>query len=96
MLPRSAVLPAKCVILDEFLVPQELEELTRFTLEHEGDFSGSEVVSPVANGGVVNYEHRRSRVLTDLGQHRERVLSRIRSVLPQVLAALGLARRLRG
>jgi len=78
------------VVLDEFLAPQELEELTRFTLERESEFSASEVVSPVADGGVVNYEHRRSRVLTDLGQHQERVLSRIRSVLPQVLAELGM------
>jgi hypothetical protein len=45
---RAAILPAKCVVLDEFLAPQELDELTRFTLEHEGDFSASEVVSPVA------------------------------------------------
>jgi SM-20-related protein len=90
VLPRAAVLPAKCVILDEFLAPQEVEELTRFTVDREGDFSASEVVSPVADGGVVNYEYRRSRVLSDLGQHQERVLGRIRSVLPQVLAELGM------
>ena len=29
---RSSVLPAKCVVLDEFLAPQELEDLTRFTI----------------------------------------------------------------
>ena len=35
------------MVLDEFLAPQELEELTRFTLEHEADFNVSEVVSPM-------------------------------------------------
>jgi len=83
-------LPAKCVVLDEFLAPQELDELTRFTLEHEGDFSTSEVISPTADGGVVNYEHRRSRVLMDLAQHQDLVLERIKAVLPQVLQTLGM------
>jgi SM-20-related protein len=88
VLEKPATLPAKCVVLDEFLAPQELEDLIRYTLEHEGDFCASEVVSPVAEGGVVNYEHRRSRVLLDLGQHRDVLLRRIQSVLPQVLDQL--------
>jgi Rps23 Pro-64 3,4-dihydroxylase Tpa1-like proline 4-hydroxylase len=90
---RPVVLPAQCVVLDEFLAPQELEELTRFTLEHEADFSASEVVSPSAegDGGIVNYEHRRSRVLMDLAHHQEVMLARIKAVLPQVLEKLGMA-----
>ena len=87
---RPAVLPAQCVVLDEFLAPQELEELTRFTLEHEADFSASEVVSPSADGGIVNYEHRRSRVLMDLAHHQDLLLERIKAVLPQVLDKLGM------
>jgi SM-20-related protein len=87
---RPANLPARCVVLDEFLAPQELEELTRFTLEHEAAFSASEVISPSANGGVVNYEHRRSRVLMDLAQYEDLMLERIKAVLPQVLAKLGM------
>jgi SM-20-related protein len=87
---QAATLPAKCVVLDEFLAPQEVEELTRFTLEHEAAFSASEVISPVADGGVVNYEHRRSRVLMDLEQHQEVMLQRIRGVLPQVVRELGM------
>ena len=82
-------LPARCVVLDEFLAPQELEELTRFTLEHEAAFSTSEVISHSANGGVVNYEHRRSRVLMDLEKHQDVMLERIKAVLPQVLDAIG-------
>lgn len=83
-------LPARSVVLDEFLAPQELEELTRFTLEHEADFSASEVVSPVADGGVLNYEHRRSRVLMDLAHYQDLVLDRVKAVLPQVLQKLGM------
>lgn len=87
---RPSVLPGQCVVLDEFLAPQELQELTRFTLEHEAGFSASEVVSPDADGGIVNYEHRRSRVLMDLGQHQDVMLERIKAALPQVLNKLGM------
>jgi len=87
---RPPVLPAQCVVLDEFLAPQELEDLMRFTLEHESDFSASTVVSPSAESGVVNYDHRRSRVLMDLAQHQDVMLERIKSVLPQVLDKLGM------
>jgi len=83
-------LPAHCVVLDEFLAPQELEELTRFTLAHESNCSASEVVSPTADGGVVNYEHRRSRVLMELDQYHALMLDRVRAVLPQVLQKLGM------
>jgi Rps23 Pro-64 3,4-dihydroxylase Tpa1-like proline 4-hydroxylase len=87
---RPLVLPAQCVVLDEFLAPQELEELTRYTLEHEADFSASEVISPTADGGIVNYEHRRSIVLMDLAHHQDLILARIKAVLPQVLEKLGM------
>ena len=87
---RPSVLPARCVVLDEFLAPQELEQLTRFTLEHESDFSASSVVSPNAESGVVNYDHRRSRVLMDLAQYEDLMLDRVRSVLPRVLDQLGM------
>ena len=87
---RPEVLPAHCVVLDEFLAPQELQELTRYALEHESEFSASEVVSPTHAKGVVNYEHRRSRVLMDLGLHENVMLARIKTVLPQVLEKLGM------
>jgi Rps23 Pro-64 3,4-dihydroxylase Tpa1-like proline 4-hydroxylase len=87
---RPLVLPAQCVILDEFLAPQEVEEVVRFTLAHEADFSNSEVVSPKAVSGVVNYEYRRSRVLMDLAHHQDIMLERIKAVLPQVLHKLGM------
>jgi SM-20-related protein len=85
-----AKLSAKCVVLDEFLAAQEVDQLTRFTLEHESEFRASEVVSPTAAGGVINYEHRRSCVLMNLGPHQDLILERIRTVLPQVLKELGM------
>jgi Rps23 Pro-64 3,4-dihydroxylase Tpa1-like proline 4-hydroxylase len=88
---KPAVLPANCVVLDEFLAPEELSELTRFAIEHETDFHASEVVSPSSENGVVNYEHRRSRVLTDLPRHERVIFERIKTVLPQVLQKLGMS-----
>ncbi len=87
---RPETLPAKCVVLDEFLAPRELEDLTRFTVEHEAAFSASEVISPTADSGVINYEHRRSSVLMDLAQHQDMMVERIKAVLPQVLHKLGM------
>jgi Rps23 Pro-64 3,4-dihydroxylase Tpa1-like proline 4-hydroxylase len=91
VLEKPSRLPAHCVVLDEFLAPQEMEELIRFALQHEADFAASEIVSPVMDGGgVVNYEHRRSRVLMDLGPCQELIVERIKAVLPQVLGKLGM------
>ena len=87
---RPETLRANCVVLDEFLAPQELDELTRFTLEHEADFQSSEVYSPSAQMGVINDDYRRSRVLMDLPEQQEIILARIKSVLPQVLEKLGM------
>ena len=83
-------LSARCVVLDEFLSPQELAELTRFTMEHQADFEASEVLSPHAEKGVVNYDHRRSLVLTELGSQQDVIVERIKSVLPQVLRKLSM------
>jgi Rps23 Pro-64 3,4-dihydroxylase Tpa1-like proline 4-hydroxylase len=87
---RAQVLPAQCVVLDEFLAPQELAELTSFALEHEAEFRSSEVISPTTEGGVINYDHRRSRVMMDLGRHQDVIMERIQKVLPQVLEKLGM------
>ena len=87
---RPQKLEARCVVLDEFLAPQELDELTCFTLENESQFQVSEVLSPNAEKGVVNYDHRRSRVLTELGRYQDMVLDRIKAVLPQVLKKLDM------
>jgi Rps23 Pro-64 3,4-dihydroxylase Tpa1-like proline 4-hydroxylase len=86
----AAIGQDQCVVLDEFLAPQELKELIRYTLKHEGDFRNSEVVSPSGGMGVSDYTHRRSRVLMEMGPHEEAILSRIRHVLPRALEQLGM------
>jgi Rps23 Pro-64 3,4-dihydroxylase Tpa1-like proline 4-hydroxylase len=78
------------VVLDEFLAPQEMQELMRYTLEGEAQFTASEVISPSGEPGVTDYNHRRSRVLMELGPHEEVILNRIRLVLPKVLQQLGM------
>jgi len=91
---NTAVLPerlaARCVVLDEFLSPQEVAELMQFTLDHQADFEISEVISPTAEDGMVNYDHRRSQVLMDLGRHQDLILDRIKSVLPDILKKLDM------
>jgi hypothetical protein len=81
---------AQCVVLDEFLAPQELDELVTYALEHEEEFENSAVISPSGEPGVTDYNHRRSRVLMDLGKHQDVILERIRCVLPRVLDQLGI------
>lgn len=85
------VLPAQCVIFEEFIVPAELERLTRYALEHETDFRVSEVLSPGVTGGKIDHEHRRSRVLSEPGEELNPLLERVRACLPRVLPKLGLA-----
>jgi SM-20-related protein len=80
----------KCVVLDEFLAPQELDELVSYTLQHEEQFQCSEVISPNGEPGMIAFDHRRSRVLMDLGKHEAIILDRIRGVLPRVLDQLGV------
>ncbi|PYX71315.1 MAG: hypothetical protein DMG78_15765 [Acidobacteria bacterium] len=87
---RPEELQANCVVLDEFLSPQELDALTRFTLEHESDFQDSEIYSPSMEKGVINDDFRRSRVLMELEEQQEIMLARIKSVLHQVLERLGM------
>jgi Rps23 Pro-64 3,4-dihydroxylase Tpa1-like proline 4-hydroxylase len=71
-------------------MPQELEQLTEFALEHEANFEASEVISPESEGGVVNHSQRRSRVWMELGEQQEVILGRIKTVLPRVLETLGM------
>lgn len=90
VLEASAMVRPQCVVLDEFLAPQELDELMNFALQHEPDFRSSEVISPSGDPGVTDYTHRRSQVLMDLGKHQEIILERIRGVLPSVLDQMGV------
>jgi len=90
VLEAPAIVPVESVVLDEFLAPHELDELVAYALQHESEFQSSEVISPSGDPGVIDYEHRRSRVLMDLGKHQEVILERIRCVLPRVLDQFGI------
>lgn len=83
------LLKAKCVVLDEFLAPAELEALMRYAQMHEPHFRVSEVISPGVPGGAVDFEYRRSMVLFELGDPGSALLERARAYLPRVLEKLG-------
>lgn len=82
-------LPANCVIFEEFLIPSDLDVLTRFTLEHEADFRVSQVLSPGVQGGRIDHEHRRSRVLSEPGEAIKTLVDRVKACLPRILPKLG-------
>ncbi len=86
---RAEFLPAHCVLLPEFLSPQELQGIIQYAVRHENDFRVSEVVSPGVPGGSIDFESRRSRVLLDLGEHRDVLLDRIKLAWPLILKQLG-------
>ncbi|MGA8431020.1 MAG: 2OG-Fe(II) oxygenase [Candidatus Sulfotelmatobacter sp.] len=90
VLERTDVAQASCVVLDEFLAPKELQELTEFTLAHQAEFHTSEVVRQESMQGAVDEGHRRSRVLVDLGKYQDLILSRIQLALPLVLSRLNI------
>jgi Rps23 Pro-64 3,4-dihydroxylase Tpa1-like proline 4-hydroxylase len=87
---EADLLPAQCVVFDEFLAPAEMNELLRYGLQHEADFEVSEVVAP-GLGGTVDFDNRRSRVLMDLDKHEDVLVNRLRACLPRVFARLNHA-----
>jgi hypothetical protein len=89
VLEETSFLPARCVVFDEFLVPAELERLMQHTLDHEGDFVISEVISPGVNAGTIDYEARRSRVLMNQDEQTAVLTTRIQAFLPRILQKLG-------
>ena len=89
VLERSDVITGQCVVLNEFLAPQELQELTRFALEHEAEFRTSEVIGQDSQEAV-DQAHRRSQVLMDLGKYQDLILCRIQSAMPLVLSRLNM------
>jgi Rps23 Pro-64 3,4-dihydroxylase Tpa1-like proline 4-hydroxylase len=89
VLEAADYLPAECVVLDEFLTSAELNTLRQYVLEQEMRFEISEVLSPGVAGGAVDYDHRRSRVLMDLGGHESVIVDRLLTCLPRVLQKWG-------
>ena len=82
--------PARCVIFEEFLAPAELQNLMQEVLRREMEFEISEVISPGATGGTVDFEYRRSRVLMDTGVHHAVILDRIQSCSCRLFEKLAL------
>jgi len=89
VLEASDYLSAQCLVLDEFLTLAELNTLRQYVLEQEMRFEISEVVAPGITGGAVDYEHRRSRVLMDLGGHEKVIVDRLLACLPRILEKWG-------
>lgn len=83
------IIPANCAILEEFLVPQELDSVVRYALEHEAEFKTSQVIAPGGGTSMVDFEHRRSHVLMELGALRNVLVQRLQSCWPQLLRRLG-------
>jgi SM-20-related protein len=81
---------APVLVLDEFLAPQELARLAQFVEAQESEFVMSEVIAPGAAAGAVDFDHRRSRVLYELGEYEALIPGRILSYLPRILPAVGL------
>jgi Rps23 Pro-64 3,4-dihydroxylase Tpa1-like proline 4-hydroxylase len=89
VMERPEFQKAQFVVLEEFLAPEELRELTDYALSHEAEFSLSEVIAPGSDGSTVDYEHRKSRVLMDAGKHQNVILNRIHAALPMVMQRFG-------
>jgi Rps23 Pro-64 3,4-dihydroxylase Tpa1-like proline 4-hydroxylase len=89
--PPAEFLAASCVVFDEFLAPEELQQLSSYVFAHEADFRISEVVSPGVQGqSEVDYEHRKSKVLQELGPFRQMMGDRLNACLPRVMQKLGM------
>jgi Rps23 Pro-64 3,4-dihydroxylase Tpa1-like proline 4-hydroxylase len=81
-------LPARMLVLDEFLAPEELQDLMRYTLAHEAEFRISEIIAPGVNVATADFESRRSHVLMELDKHHAVIVNRIQSCLPRIFEKL--------
>jgi Rps23 Pro-64 3,4-dihydroxylase Tpa1-like proline 4-hydroxylase len=77
------------VVLDEFLVWQELSAVMAHAAAHELAFHASHVV---AGTDPAYREHRRSRVLVDVGPFHAVIADRLRFHLAHITDALGVPR----
>lgn len=76
-------------LFEEFLAPEELSELTNYVLARQEYFRTSQVISQTGNEGKTDYNHRRSRVLFELGIFHDLVSDRLMSYFPQILESIG-------
>jgi SM-20-related protein len=84
--PRSAA-KIPIMILDEFLVREELRGLLDYSLQNSASFVQSEVTR-YDGGSEQDSGHRRSRILFELGSYHLLFQQRLLTFLPHVLLAL--------
>ncbi len=76
--------------LEEFLVYPELQGLLACVQQRSADFIGTRVMRPDSVEGAVDHEYRKSQVLFEFDEYQKLFADRILSLLPFVLAKLGL------
>jgi hypothetical protein len=86
---RCRPLPPPFVVLEEFLVCQELAALLDFTLTHERAFVETQVMQVGHQTGRLNHDERRSRVVYAFEPCQSILVDRVLAVLPRVLDTLG-------
>ena len=86
--PGPAI-PARFLVLEEFLVAQDWAMVLEYTLSQEGRFLQSQVIRPGNETGGVNYDQRRSRVLYDFGDVQSMIEERVTSVFSRAVEKLG-------
>jgi SM-20-related protein len=78
---------APVVMLEEFLVAEELAGLMQYVDDHQKDFTATSIVGAKGDSKI-DLDYRRSRVLYDIGRYRDVFVNRILTHLPRVLAGL--------
>ena len=79
--------PSRYSVFEEFLAPEELRSLLDYALSNSNRFQGSQVLAET-NKGVMIAEHRRSRVLFDVGHFHKLVEDRLRTSFKRILRSL--------
>ncbi len=85
---RPRFLPARHLVLRDFLPPHIVERLTRSTLRCRARFAAGEVV-PAVGGSQIDADFRRSHVLMDMPPAARPVVAEIEARLPEALRKLG-------
>ena len=78
-----------CIVLPEFLSKNEAGKLIEFTLCQESSFRTGTIIKD-SKPGIVNSQHRKSLVLSDLGPYMEIFKEKINAVLPFVFRQLNM------
>lgn len=78
---------APIVMLEEFLVAEELAGLMHYVDQHRKEFTATFVVGAKGDSKI-DTDYRRSRVLYEIGRYRDLFVDRILTHLPRVLDGL--------